>query len=1040
MEGLLGARRFPLKLRCDFSLIFEKLPYKSRNMVVKIACIVLLSMGVAVAVEDAVDFQRDVRPILSDKCFFCHGTDPETREADLRLDTPEGAYENLGGYSAVVPGKVKESELFLRITSNKKKEMMPPPESHKTLSPREIETLKKWIEQGAEYQEHWAYEPIKKADAPAGKEIDHFVTRKWDEAGIQGSKPASREVLLRRLSWDLRGIPPSTQEREEFLNDKSPDAWGSLVDRFLADPKYGERMAVWWLDLVRYADTIGYHSDNEMKVTPYRDYVVNAFNKNKPFTDFTIEQLAGDLLPDATLEQKVASGYNRLLQTTEEGGAQEKEYRAIYAADRVRNVSEVWLGSTLGCAQCHDHKYDPFTARDFYSMAAFFSDIRENGIGKRRPNLLVPSPAEESRIAELKKAIEDGQVEKLLKGDPAFRAKISTGMKAWLAEAELGHSVWRPVTFGDFKTPEGTTLKVLDDGTVLEGGKIAATASYLLKVTSPGKVSAIKLDALTHESFPVKNGFSRGNGNFVLTEIEIKKDGKKLKIVSVRADVEQDGFPASAAFDGNQKTGWAVGAHMPQGLKGTRRAAFILEKPIELKGNEALDVTLHYQSQHVSHSIARFALSVTAADHAGLEDPLGPSADVIEAFAASKRTPKQNDLLKNYYLSIAPEIVAQKEKRSSMEDELKKIEGGMRKMLVSEALDQPRMTRILPRGNWMDDSGEAVQPAVPKFLQKEMWKVEGRANRLDLAKWILHEDNPLTARSTMNRVWRLFFGRGLSPNVTDLGGQGEMPTHPRLLDWLASDFRDGGWDLKRMVKKIVSSQTYLQRSEVNSFLREKDSANNLLARQGRWRVEAEFVRDGALEIAGLLNDEKMGGSSVKPYQPAGFWQHLNFPKKTWKASEGGDLYRRSVYTFWCRTFPHPSMVAFDAPSREECTAERPRSNIPQQALAMLNDPIFVEAARVFGTRMAEYQGTVLEKMAWGLTEAFSREGTREELDLLMKVYQSQLKKFESDPDAATAFLSTGKWPLKTSVPAHEAAAWGQVGRVILNAYETTSRF
>ena len=529
------------------------------------------------------------------------------------------------------------------------------------------------------------------------------------------------------------------------------------MDRFLADPKYGERMAVWWLDLVRYADTIGYHSDNPMMVSPYRDYVINAFNRNKPFTDFTIEQLAGDLLPNASLEQKVASGYNRLLQTTEEGGAQDKEYRAIYAADRVRNVSEVWLGSTLGCAQCHDHKYDPFTARDFYSMAAFFDDISENGIGKRRPNLRVPGPEEEARIAELKNAIENGKVEKLLKNDSDFRAKFSAGFKVWLAGAELERSVWRPVKFSDFKTPEGTTLKVLDDGTVLEGGKIAPTATYSFKISSPGKVSAIKLEALTHESFSVKDGFSRGNGNFVLTEIEIKKGGEKLKVSSVTADVEQPNFPVKAAVDGDQKTGWAVGANMPEGRKGVRRAAFALEKPVELKGGEALDVTLHYQSPYESHNIARFGLSMAAVGHTDLKDSLGPAPEVMEAFASSQKTPKENEVLRNYYLSIAPEVLAQNSKLRSLEEELKKTEGGMRKMLVSEALETPRVTRILPRGNWLDDSGAIVQPAVPEFLQKEMWNVDGRASRLDLAEWILHKDNPLTARSTMNRVWRLFF-------------------------------------------------------------------------------------------------------------------------------------------------------------------------------------------------------------------------------------------------------------------------------------------
>lgn len=1009
-------------------------------MVVKIAWIALLTTTIACSAGEKVDFQRDVRPILSDKCFFCHGFDPETREADLRLDTPEGAYEDLGGYAAIVPGKVKESEVYLRIISTKKKEVMPPPKSHKSLTPGEIEILKKWIEQGAEYQEHWSYEAIEKANAPAGKEIDHFIAGKWDAAGIKGSDHAAKDVLIKRLSWDLRGVPPSAEETEAFLKDDSPKAWEKLIDRFLADPKYGERMAVWWLDLVRYADTIGYHSDNEMKVSPYRDYVIKAFNRNKPFSEFTIEQLAGDLLPNATLEQKVASGYNRLLQTTEEGGAQEKEYRAIYAADRVRNVSEVWLGSTLGCAQCHDHKYDPFTSRDFYSMAAFFDDITEVGIGKRRPNLVVPDEGEQARIAELKKSIEAGKVANLLKNDPAFRARIEEGRNKWLAQAEISKTVWREVSLGNFKTPKGTTLSVQEDGNVLESGKVPATATYSFEVASRGKVSAIKIDAMTHESFPEKGGFSRGNGNFVLTEVEVKRGGKKVKISKVKADFEQAGYPVKSTIDGNQSTGWAVGAHMPEGRKGTRRVAFILEKPEEMKDGESLEVSLHYRSQHAGHTIGHFGVSVTGISDAGLEDPLGPSAEVVEAFVRAKRTPKQDEILAKYYLTIAPEVVAQNAKVRAMEDEIKKLEGGMRKMLVSQALAKPRMTRILPRGNWMDDSGEVVQPAVPEFLQKDMWNVEGRASRLDLANWILNEKNPLTARSTMNRIWRLFFGRGLSANVTDLGGQGEVPSHPLLLDWLASDFREGEWDVKRMVKKIVMSEVYKQSSQVSSFLREKDPANELIARQGRWRVDAEFVRDAALKLAGILNDEKVGGESVKPYQPAGFWQHLNFPRKTWKQSAGNDLYRRSVYTFWCRTFPHPSMVAFDAPSREECTAERARSNIPQQALAMLNDPIFVEAARVFGARIAGQEGDVRTKIAWGVKEAFSREATVEEIALLEKVYRSQKEKFTKDPEAAKAFLSTGEWPAPEGFEPDEAAAWGQVGRVIINAYETTSRF
>ena len=1006
----------------------------------KIARIALLTTTLAHAAEDKVDFQRDVRPILSDKCFFCHGTDPETREADLRLDLPESAYEDLGGYAAVVPGKVKESELHLRITSTKKKEMMPPPESHKSLSSKEIGILTKWIAQGAEYEEHWAYQAVAKATAPAGREIDHFVKQRWDVVGVKGSDGADKETLIKRLSWDVRGVPPTAAETEAFLKDQSAEAWETLVDRFLADPKYGERMAVWWLDLVRYADTIGYHSDNGMKISPYRDYVIKAFHENKPFDQFTIEQLAGDLLPNATLQQKVASGYNRLLQTTEEGGAQDKEYHAIYAADRVRNVSEVWLGSTLGCAQCHDHKYDPFTAKDFYSMAAFFDDIKENGVGKRQPNLTVPTPEDEARIAELKKAINSGRVANLLESDPAFQAKIQESQKEWLAKGKLPRSTWRAVALSDFKTPAGTTLTVQPDGSVLEGGEVPSKASYSFQVASTGQVSAIKVDAITDKNFPEKGGFSRGNGNFVLTEVEVKRGGKKLKIVKAQADVEQEGFPAAHSIDGKQDTGWAVGANAPAGRSGTRRIAFILEKPVELEPGENLEVTLHYQSQYFGHTMARFGISATDSRHAGLEDPLGPSPEIVAAFEAAKQSPAQQDLLSQYYRAIAPEILDQKAKVQGMKDELKKREGGMRTMLISEALPTPRMTRVLHRGNWMDESGEVVQPAVPEFLQKDTWKVEGRATRLDLAQWILNEKNPLTGRSTMNRLWRIYFGRGLSGNVTDLGGQGEMPSHPELLDWLAVDFREGGWDFKRMVKKMVTSEAYRQKSEVSSFLREKDPANQLIARQGRWRVEAEFVRDAALQIAGILNDDKIGGESVKPYQPAGFWQHLNFPQKVWKQSDGEDLYRRSVYTYWCRTFPHPSMVAFDAPSREECAAERARSNIPQQALAMLNDPIFVEASRVFGVRIGMQEGDARAKIAWGILEAFSREGTQEEIDLLEKVYLAQKDKFTKDTESAKAFLTTGMWPAPTALKLEDAAAWGQVGRVILNAYETTSRF
>jgi len=987
-----------------------------------------------------VDFQREIRPILSDKCFACHGFDEETREADLRLDTRDGAYEDLGGYAAIEPGNAEKSEVYLRLTTKDEDDIMPPPEAHKTVSPAEIALIKQWINEGAKYEDHWAYQPVKKPVAPEGSEIDHFLAERQKKAGLQRSDEADRPTLLRRISWDLRGVPPTPEETREFLVDESPAAFEKWVDRFLADPKYGERMAVWWLDLVRYADTIGYHSDNEMKVTPYRDYVIKAFNENKSFADFTIEQLAGDLLPDATMEQRVASGYNRLLQTTEEGGAQDQEYRAIYAADRVRNVSEVWMGSTVGCAQCHDHKFDPFTAHDFYAMAAFFDDLKERGVGKRDPNLVVPSAAEDARVVELEKMIREGQVGHLLANDAEFRKKLEAGRLGWLESRLVPDFGWRAVTVSDLKAPAGTTLNPQADGSILEGGKVADFPSYSFKVSSPGNVTGLRLEAMTDAGFATKGGFTRGNGNFVLTGVEVKKDGSLLKISKVVADVEQNDYPAKSAIDGKKETGWAVGGHEADGRKGTRQILFQLEKPLELKDGENLEVSLHYHSAHARHSMGRFRVSASAAPEPGLKMPEVPSTAVLAALASSERTPADEKLLADYYEKISPEIAARKKSLAKWESDLKVVNDGMRRMLVAEALPTPRMTRVLPRGNWLDETGEVVQPAVPVFLQKHGWQVEGRADRLDLAKWILEKDNPLTGRTVMNRLWRLYFGRGIAKNVTDLGGQGTMPSHPGLLDWLAADFRDGDWDIKRMVRKVVTSQAYRQKSEVSSFLREKDPANDFYARQGRWRVDAEFVRDGALSVAGILRTEVQGGESVKPYQPAGYWQHLNFPKKTWRASSGDDLYRRSVYTFWCRTFLHPSMVAFDAPSREECTAERARSNIPQQALAMLNDPIFVEAARVFGSKMVSQEGPVRDRLAWGMKAAFSRDATTEELDLLEDLLQKQLERFENDAEAAKAVLSVGEMQPNPEIPEKEAAAWAQVGRAILNAYETTSRF
>ena len=833
---------------------------------IALACCLAVSMACHVTSTWAappVSFDRDIRPILSDKCFACHGPDEHAREADLRLDLRDEAVD----HGSLIPGDA-ESELLQRIVSEDEDLRMPPPHTQKEISAEEAELIRRWITDGAEYETHWAYRPLARPTVPvvthernAGV-IDAFLLKDLGDQQLDFSPRADRVTLIRRLYLDLLGVPPTSHEVEAFASDSAPSAWEDLVDRMLKDPRFGERMAVYWLDLVRYADTIGYHSDTYMEVSAYRDYVINSLNDNKPFDQFTVEQLAGDLLPQPTQTQLIASGYNRLLQTTEEGGAQAKEYEAIYAADRVRNVAGVWMGATVGCAQCHDHKYDPITTRDFYSLAAFFSDIKENSVGKRQPNLKLYTDQDKQQIAELETKIAALRLPALLDANPQLAEELAAGQQRWEAQA------------------------------------------------------------------------------------------------------------------------------------------------------------------------------ITAADS---DESLSDELRAALRTAAAERTAEQQQLLAEHYRDTASELVPWKKKLADAEKELQDYEAGIRTMLVTETLDQPRLTRILPRGNWLDESGEVVQPAVPQFLSHSN-PDNRRATRLDLAKWLVADDNPLTSRTFVNRLWKLFFGRGLSRNLDDLGGQGQPPTHPQLLDWLAVEFRSSGWDIKHMVRLLVTSEAYAQSSAAAGELRAADPQNRWFARQGRWRLDAEFVRDNLLQVSGLLSDHQVGGRSVKPYQPAGYWQHLNFPKREWQADHGDRLYRRSLYTFWCRTFLHPSMLAFDATSREECTAERAKSNIPQQALVLLNDPAFLEASRVFAGRILEADGDEESKIRWAMREAVSRAPVDDEVTLLVALYRDQLARYRSAPDDAKALLSVGAAENQHADRAAELAAWTQVARAIFNLYETTSRY
>jgi len=965
------------------------------------AAFLTLGSQVAWATEGRVRYDRDIRPILSENCFACHGPDEHERKAKLRLDVKEGGmYADREGVIAILPGKPDESELLSRLLTGDKDEVMPPPETEKKLNPEEIALIKRWIEQGAEWEGHWSYELPRKTSLPKGVHpIDHFIGTRLDAEGLNPSPRAELHTLLRRLSFDLTGLPPTQDEVAVFKKDAATDLPGALaaaVDRLLESPRYGERMAVFWLDLVRYADSIGYHSDTPMDVYPYREWVIEAFNANQRFDEFTRWQIAGDLLPNATPEQKVASGYNRLLQTTEEGGAQAKEYVAIYAADRVRSISGAWLGSTLGCAQCHDHKYDPYTAKDFYSMAAFFADVKEKGVGRRDGYMPVASGTYKKRGAEL-----DARIARLSKeartGTPGFAKAQAEWEKSIASSVEPSLGDWHligPLTGGDankvFNTEFGPERKV-DAKAAINGKKWKKRSDFL-----DGKVHALPGDEnaawylYRTITAPVATQLALSLGSDDGIRVWVNSTEQLNKNVGRGAAADQEKITISLKKGANQ----------------------YLMKIVNHGGGAGF--YFKAGGSHVPGNIV-----------------------AIVKKPADQRSPEEKTAVADYYLSVSPELAAARAKVEAAKREKAEFSKKLPRTLVTTATT-PRTMRILPRGNWLDDSGPEVTPAIPGFLGK-LDTGERRATRLDLANWVIDRENPLTARAFVNRVWKLYFGAGLSRNVDDLGAQGQWPSHPEVLDWLAVDFMENGWNVKRLIKLIVTSKTYAQSSKSTVVSRERDALNILLARQSRFRMDAEMVRDNTLALGGILV-EQIGGRSVKPYQPAGYWRHLNFPGRKWSPDSGESQYRRAVYTHWQRSFLHPSLLAFDAPSREECTAERPRSNTPLQALVLLNDPTYVEAARALGERIMKEGGEdPVARIRWAFLEALSRLPTDRELKIVTDLQVAQRKRYLVDGAAGKQLLSVGLRPAPADLPIAELAAWTTVARTILNLHETITR-
>ncbi len=1013
----------------------------SRWMIVPL----LLCAATAGAAERPINFARDIKPILAGKCFACHGPDDSHRKAELRLDTREGALE----VDAFTPGKAEASELIARVTSTDPDKQMPPASSKKPgLTAEEVGLLKRWIDAGAKYDQHWSYVPPVKTAPPAitaaqwtawpRNPIDQFVLAAQLEHGLEPAPDADKRTLIRRLALDLTGLPPTAAEVEAFVSDASPDAYAKLIDRLMQSPHYGERMAMFWLDLVRFADTGGYHSDNHRDVSPYRDWVIQAFRDNKRFDEFTIEQLAGDLLPGGTNDQKIASGYNRLLMTTEEGGAQAKEYTAKYVADRVRNASSVWMGATLGCAECHNHKFDPYTAKDFYAFGAFFADIQEKAVG-RQDQVSMPSVAQQKQIEafDAQLAVLRNKLDGAWPDLDAAQAKWEATAKDDIAQAQLA---WQALKPEKVESVGKQTLTTQDDLSVLASGESPATDTYTITLPAEGeKISGLRLEALTHDSLTNKS-LSRGNGNFVLTEVTVAYLGaddpgeKPVKLKSAEADFSQATYPVADAIDGKKNTGWAIGGHEQAA---NHVAAFTFAQPVVGTPGGKLIVRLAHDSQFPQHNIGRFRLSTTSVDKPTLTTPSGIPNEVAAALqvAIDQRTPEQKSAVLRHFRSTTPETAAVRAELATIEQQKKSVTD--RTMTLVAQSGSPRMVRVLPRGNWLDDTGEVMQPAVPTFLGKI--DTPQRATRLDLARWLVSNDNPVVARVFVNRLWKLMYGHGLARNMEDFGTQGSFPSHPELLDWLAIEFRESGWNVQHLPKLMALSHTYQQSSVTSVALREKDPANDWLARQDRYRIDGEFVRDNALAISGLLS-HKLGGPSVKPYQPEGYWQFLNFPRRTYAHDKGEDLYRRGMYTYWQRSFLNPSLVAFDVPSREECTNERPRSNTPLQALALLNDPTYVEAARAFAARMMKEGGTdAAARIDFAFRTAVGRPATPGEVELLTKLHSKHLAEYTTDKALAAAVLTNGESAAPADLDPAELAAWTSVARVILNLHEVVTR-
>jgi hypothetical protein len=1019
-----------------------------------------------------VDFSRDVLPILSENCFHCHGPDEGGRKGNYRLDTKEGAFRAVDGVSNIIPGKSADSELHRRLLSGDTEEQMPPPKSNRKLTKKQIETIQKWIDEGAKWGQHWAYQalpktvalPTVKNEKWVRKPIDRFILNKIEAKGWQPATEAAKERWLRRVTFDLTGFPPSQAEQKAYFEDKSQKAEETVVDRLLGSQRFGERMAVDWLDLARYADTHGYQSDRTRTVWQYRDWVIKAFNQNMSFDQFLTWQLAGDLLPNATQEQKLATAFNRLHMQNEEGGIVEEEFRVAYVVDRVNTFGTTFLAQTLECCRCHDHKYDPLSQKDFYSLFAFFQNIDESGQttyftpATPVPTLIMMNEAETQKHTELIKLIENRKFQLQHQTEQAKKS-----FEMWLKTKPKIETIPGLVASFDFDSFEKNQIKnsvnptlhglgvenpKLAEGkfgkaTVLNGedgfnfpnlGHFNRTDRFSFTIRLKPTIASPRQVVFHHSMAPIDAG-SRGyelllEDNKVAFGLHHMWPGNSLKVRSKNTIPLNDWTDIAISYDGSSQA---------KGL-----AIYFNGEPIEIEViRDGLTKDITYGNEPnlmIGHRFRDNGFKGGMIDQFCIYNRKLTPLEIagLDAFnlATTNPKPSQQPALFDYFLEMlhGPTIDAMKELQRARAEENRFITP-LPEMMVMREMAQPKPAFILKRGNY-DQLGNPVVADTPSVMPKMLESYP--RNRLGLAKWLTDPGHPLTARVTVNRLWQQMFGKGLVESSDNFGSTGSTPTHPELLDWLARDLITSGWDIKRLLKEMALSATYRQGSKTTAEIHSQDPYNELLARASVRRLTAEMLRDQAIIVSGMLN-EKVGGPSVYPYQPEGVWSEAvgrpNYPQ-----SKGADLYRRSLYSFWKRTAPPPAMLTFDAPERSNCIAKRQSTSTPLQALVLLNDVQFVEAAKQLGQRMLQEGGeTTSSQITWLTNRVIGRSPTENESKVLFEAFLEQQLLFQQNGAAAKKILSIGESKIDPKLMESKLAAATQIVLMVLNFDEAVNR-